>query len=236
MRRLACFVLLLATLSGCKKNNPQLRGATPPVPTADGPWTPLPDQPTLEVQRDAARAVFVRESGGATVPFTRGGAAVGDKLVLEISPGQIVVVRQPSAIAKDSSKLSYVYLRDGDEALVTTEGFQGEPYVDRQSRVLCWSARTCTNPACASRNLATAEHPFLFTVRIADFTINEKGEAVYIGSNVVWPHPACAHCGQVSTVKHWAPAEAASRAEELAQELSRSRQLRDQAEQAAAAR
>ncbi|MCE9553279.1 MAG: hypothetical protein K8T91_07865 [Planctomycetes bacterium] len=221
------FVLLLL-LPGCRRSDHEISSA----PGAEEGWARLPDQPALEVQRDSTRVLAARVSGGAAVSLVKGMAAVEDKMVLEVAPGQVVVVRQPSAIAKEVSSLAHVYIRDGEETLVTTEGFKGEPYVDPKDRKLCWSARTCVNPACPGQKLATAQRPFLYSVRVPQFLVNEKGEVTTDGSEFSWPSVACPQCGQVNSTKNYCSDEVSRRREELAAELQKARELRDQAQRA----
>ena len=223
-------LLLSLSLAGCSRSRPETPSALPGV---EGTWTPLAENPTIEVAREGTRALAVRSIGGAAVPFVQGVAAIEDRLVLQVSTGQILVVRQPSAIAKESSALPHVYIRDGEETQVVTEGFKGEPYVDPKDRKLCWSARTCTSPACPGQGLATPQRPFLYSVRVPQLLVNERGEVTSDGSEFSWPSMACPQCGQFQTTKHWCPDEVAQRREALAAELNKARQLRDQAEVAA---
>ncbi|MCE9545593.1 MAG: hypothetical protein K8T25_08760 [Planctomycetia bacterium] len=234
-RQFASIAVLLATLlamttAGCRRNKPP-KPSPPPAPPS-GTWIRLRDQPALEVQRDDARAIAVRMDGGPAIPFHQGVALIDDRMVVEVSPGETFVVRQPTAIAKEASSLPHVYIRDGEETLVTTPGFKGEPYVDPRDRKLCWSARTCTNPECPSRKLATSEHPFLYSVRVPQFLVDKDGNVTTDGSVFSWPSVACPHCGQVNSTKNWAPDDATRRADDLAQELSRVRQMRELAEKA----
>jgi len=222
---------LLLPLAGCLRSDP----STSLTYGQAADWTSLPDQPNLEVQRISTRVASVRVSGGPAVPLTTGVAVVDDRLVLEVSPGEVVVVRQPAAIAKEASSLPHVYIRDGEQALVTTDGFKGEPYVDPQDRRLCWSARTCTNPACPGQQQATPQRPYLYSVRVPQFMVSDQGEVTTDGSIFAWPSVACPQCGRIDTTQNWTPEDTRRRREELAAELDRSRQLRTQAERAAQA-
>ena len=229
LANLLTLLMLLVLLPGCRRSDPQLAAS----PGAAEKWTHLPDQPELEVRHDSDHVAAARVSGGLAVPLVKGTALVEDKMVLEVAPGEVVVVRQPSAIAKDVSSLAHVYIRDGEDTLVTTEGFKGEPYVDPQDRKLCWSARTCTNPACPGQRLATPERPFLYSVRVPQYRVSDQGEITTDGSEFSWPSMACPQCGRPDATMNWCPADVRSRREELAAELDRSRRLRDQAERAA---
>lgn len=218
--------VVLTLLPGCRRGGPEI----PSSLTAEEGWSRLPDQPALEVQRDRTHVLAARVSGGPMTPLVNGMAAVEDTMVLEVAPGQVVVVRQPSAIAKEASSLAHVYIRDGETTLVVTEGFKGEPYVDPKDRKLCWSARTCVNPACPGQQLATAQRPYLYSVRVPQLSVNEKGEVISDGSIFAWPSVACPQCGQVNTTKNYCPDEVSRRREELTAELQKARQLRDQAQ------
>jgi len=227
-RNISLFILGL--LAGCTSRSPQ-----PDLPSDRTEQVRFDGTKEADVVWKENRPVEFHAPDGQVVPFRNGEAIFGNQIALvlpnESTGPRVTVFRQPQAINLLLDHFPYIYLKEGTQTVIETDGFKGEPYADPADRTLCWTARTCGNPDCASKTRNQGERPYLFAKIVPRVRLRADGRIDWSAADpaLIEASPECPICKRYEFVKVYVPEQVAAQQQALAAELGIVRAARDRA-------